>query len=74
MYHMQQFFKQKELRLNKLRHSGITIPLSAQEYNRGHDHLNLFKHSSSIISDQVHPQSYDMIYQNCSHLTANSSL
>jgi hypothetical protein len=43
MYHMQQFFKQKELRWNELQHSGITIPLAAQECNRGHSHLNLFE-------------------------------
>jgi hypothetical protein len=48
---MQQFFKQKELRWNELRHSGITIPLVDLEYNWGHDHLNLSEPPSSILSD-----------------------
>jgi hypothetical protein len=52
---MQQFFKQKELRLNELRHSRITIHLLTQEYNRGHDHLKLFEPPSSLITNRVHP-------------------
>jgi len=56
MDHVQQLFKQKEMRYNELWHNRIPHP---QEYNPSS--LNLFEAPSSLIGDLVRPRGYATI-------------
>jgi hypothetical protein len=42
---MEQFCKEKDY------DTRIIIPLATQKYSRGHGHLNVYKPSSSLISE-----------------------